>query len=100
MDKGDAMASASDSRGLVDQPDALGTEVSEGVLDVGDGEGDMMEALAPAFEEAADRGLWGEGLKQLNGGAADGDHCLFHALLGDHLAAEGLAAVLIAELVE
>jgi hypothetical protein len=60
MDKGDAMASASDSRGLVDQPDALGTEVSEGVLDVGDGKGDMMEALAPAFEEAADRGLWGE----------------------------------------
>ena len=79
-------------RGRVDHLDALGAEVGQGGGDVGDGIADVVDALAPPGQEAAHRGVGGEGGDQLDEGVACAEQQLVHALVLDHLLVGDLKA--------
>ena len=68
-------------------------------VDVGGLEADVVEALALAFEEAADGGVGAGGFEELDLALADGEERGFHALvldgvLGVDMEAEGVAVEL------
>ena len=90
MDKGDAGAPSTGAGDLVDESDALLTQMLEGDVDRRNGEGNMVQALAPALEEAADRRVGAERLQQLDEGSSHRDHRLLDTLSLHHLAIQRL----------
>ena len=98
--EGDAMATTTDARLLVDEPRPLIGEVLERLLDVGHGKRHVVHPLSPLLEEPANRRVVAEGLEELNEGAPDGKHRLVDSLRLDGLSVQRLDAILPAELVE
>ena len=100
MNEGDASSPATGAGGLVDQPGSLLTQVLESDVDRCNCEGDVVQALTPALEEAPDRGVAAEGLQQLDEGASHRDHCLLDTLRLHHLPVQGLHPIAAAIVVE
>ena len=59
MDEGDAGAPTTGASGIVDESRPLLTQMLQGDVDRSNREGDVMQALASALEEAADRCVGG-----------------------------------------
>ncbi len=93
MDECDSGPPPAGTSDLVDQPGAGGLEMLEGVVDRGNGECDMVEPFPVSLQEAADRGVRGEGLQQLDERAPHRDHRLFDALCLHGLPVERLDPV-------
>ena len=70
------MTAAADAWLLVDETRSRACQVLECGLDVGDGEGDVVKALASFGQESSDGGLRGQRLQKLKIRAADGNHPL------------------------
>ncbi len=90
MDKGNAGAATAGTRLLIDQPGALGLEVGQRRVNVGDGQGNVMHSLTAGFDESPDRCFWSKWLEKLDERTANGDHCFFDSLLGNNLAVHRL----------
>ena len=79
---------------VVDEGGTRRPEVIERRLDVGHGQGDVMEALAAPFEEATHRRVGRDRAQQLDVAAAHRDHRLLHSLFLHHLPSGRFQAVL------
>jgi len=93
MDECDPGTSPSGAGSLVDESGALLSQVLESDVNRRNRVGDVVQALALALEESADRGVGAKGSQQLNEGASHWDHRLLDALSFHHLAIERLYPV-------
>jgi len=93
MDESDPGAPPSGAGSFVDESGALLAQVLESDVDRRNRIGDVMQALALALEESADRGVGAKGSQQLDEGASHRDHRLFDALSLHHLAIQRLYPV-------
>lgn len=84
MNEGDTRSSATETRLLIHEMGALSGEMRQRCFDVGDGQGDVMDTLAPAVEEPPNVAVGGERRHQLHERATDRHHRLFHTLLGHY----------------
>ena len=100
MDEGDARTPATGASGLVDEFGSLRTQVVESDVDRRNGEGDVVQTLALALEESADRGVGAERLQQLDEGASHRDHRLLDTLRLHYLPVQRLHPVATAIVVE
>ena len=66
MDKGNPRAPTAGTRGLVDESCALLTQMLESNVDRCNRKGNMVQTLAPAVQETADRCVGAERLQQLD----------------------------------
>lgn len=81
VEEGDPMAPGAGPGRLVDRIQAFGPKAGEGAIDVGDPERHVVDAGPTALEEAADGGVPGSGLEELEA-ADEGDvHALALQLL-------------------
>src|SRR5664280_262275 len=83
--------------GVVEQSDAGRAQLGAGRVHVVHAVGHLLDALAVAGQELADRGVWAQRGQQLDAGAgvADSEHGLAHALLLVGLDVHGLKAELL-----
>lgn len=90
MHERNPIASAAGPRSAIDEFDAIGFEMGEGCVDVGDLNGDVVEPLAPPIEKTPDRRVGIEWHEELQKRAAERNHRLLHPLLIDDLTRQGL----------
>lgn len=93
MDEGDAGAPPPGAGGLVDESRPLITQMLQGDVDRRHRESDVVQALASALEETANRCFGGKRPQQLDEGASHRDHCLLDSLGVHHFPVEGLDPV-------
>lgn len=95
MNERDPMTPATGPRFRIDQASTLLLQVNQSRFDVGHLERDVMQTLAVTFYETPHRRVPVQRLQQLNMGATDRDHRLFHPLGFDDFAIQRLDSVLL-----
>jgi hypothetical protein len=93
VDEGDASPSSADPRVLIYKPCSLRHEVGKRGLDIEDRVSHVMQALAVSFQETSDGGIGRKRSQELDVRSSEGDHRLFHSLLGDHLPVDRFDAI-------